>query len=240
MPAFPGFPESSLKFLKQLRRHNNREWFASNKSTYEQSVKTPLQELVSALAIELHPFAPDVTVDPAKSIYRIYRDVRFSPDKSPYKTHVAAIFPVRGLPKNSGPGLYFHFSADEVLVAGGVYAPGTSELRSIREYIAGHHSKLTGVLQDRRFRKVFAGLEGEQLKKLPKGFLPGHPAEPYLRYKQFLFGKQFAPELALSKKLISEILTVYKAGMPLIRFLAEPLRKLHASEFASDKLRLNN
>lgn len=240
MPSFPGFPSASLKFLAQLRRHNNRDWFEKNRPTYESALKEPMRELVTVLAGELSRFAPEVIADPAKSIYRIYRDVRFSADKSPYKTHIAAIFPVRGLPRNSGPGLYFHFSPDEVLIAGGVYMPEAGELRAIREHVAADHRKLTKILAEKEFRALFGEMEGEQSKKLPKGYLPGHPAERYLRYKQFLFTRQYQPELALSSKLVNELLTCFRAGLPLIRFLAEPVRQVHAADFASDKPRLRS
>src|SRR5690349_18014465 len=135
MSEFRVFPPASLKFLQQIRRHNNSEWFAKNRAVYEESLKAPLQELVAAVAVGLRKDAPEIVADPAKSAYRIYRDVRFSPDKSPYKTHVAAIFPTRGATKNSGPGLYFHYSAEEVLIAGGVYMPEPDQLRAIREHI---------------------------------------------------------------------------------------------------------
>ena len=236
MNDFHGFPPASLKFLQRIRRNNNREWFARNRQTYDEAVKAPLQELVATLGGELRRVAPEVIADPARAIYRIHRDVRFSPDKSPYKTHVAAIFPVRGMPKNTGPGLYFHYSAEEVLIGGGVYAPEPAELRAIREHVAAHHRQLTKIVSARAFQRLFKGMEGEQLKNLPKGYLAGHPAERYLRYKQFLFAKQFKPELALSGKLLSELVSCFRAGMPLIRFLAVPMRAAQADNFASRKL----
>lgn len=239
MSAFPGFPPASRKFLQQLRRHNNREWFEKNRHVYEASLKEPVRELVAALGTEFARFAPEIVADPAKSIYRIYRDVRFSKDKSPYKTHVAAIFPVRGLTKNSGPGLYFHYSAEEVLIAGGVYMPQPAELRAIREHIAVEHKRLKKIVTEKKFRALFSGLQGEQSKRLPKGWLPGHPAEQFLHYKQFLFARQYDPELATSRKLFTELLAGFRAGLPLIRFLSEPLlAATTASNFASDKPRL--
>ena len=236
MSEFRSFPVASLKFLQQIRRHNNREWFEKNRTLYEENLKRPLQGLIDAVGKELRKDAREIVADPAKSAYRIYRDVRFSADKSPYKTQVAAIFPMRGMAKNSGPGLYFHYSADEVLIAGGVYVPGADYLRAIREHIARHYRKLRKILDARRYRELFGELEGEQLKKTPKGFSPDHPAEHYFRFKQFLFGRQYPPELALSGKLVPEMLHCFRAGMPLIRFLAEPLNDSRSRDFASDKL----
>ena len=239
MSEFRSFPPASLKFLRQIRRHNNREWFEKNRTVYEETLKRPLQELVAAVGAGLRKHAPEIVADPAKSAYRIYRDVRFSADKSPYKTQVAAIFPIRGLPKNSGPGLYFHYSADEVLIAGGVYMPEPDYLRAIREHIARHYRKLQKILGEPRYRGLFGELEGEQLKKMPKGFPPDHQAEAYLRFKQFLFGKQYPPELAVNGKLVSEMVRCFRTGMPLIRFLAEPLKNSHSRDFASDRQQLS-
>ena len=123
-----------------------------------------MKELVAALGEQLRRQAPEMICDPAKAIYRIHRDVRFSKDKSPYKTHIAAIFPVRGLPKNSGPGLYFHYSAEEVLIAGGVYMPEAAELRAIREHIAENPRQLKKIVTGKKFRALFSGMEGEDRK----------------------------------------------------------------------------
>ena len=132
-PPFPGFPAETLPFLRDLKANNKREWFQPRKPIYEEKVKAPLVELVLALGEELRDFGTDLVTAPDKAIYRIYRDVRFSKDKSPYKTHVAAVFSARGLEKHAGAGLYFHVSPDELLVGGGIYRPGSRELLAIRQ-----------------------------------------------------------------------------------------------------------
>src|SRR5882724_6993087 len=105
--APPTFPEAGLKFLKSLKRNNNRDWFLKHRTDYEESVRLPMVRLIEALASKFQQFAPEVLVSP-KSLFRIYRDTRFSKDKSPYKTHVAASFSVRGLDRHEGAGFYFH------------------------------------------------------------------------------------------------------------------------------------
>ena len=215
------FPAEGLRFLRQLKRNNNRDWFAANKPVYEEFVRTPMAELVIAIGEELRRFAPEIVADPKRSVYRIYRDTRFSKDKTPYKTHIAAIFPVRGLPKNSGPGLYFHISPEEVLIAGGLYMPEPEVLRAVRERIAAKRKQFTAIVESRNFRKAFGELEGEQLKTMPKGFSADHPAAQYLRFKQFLFGEQYPASLASSSRLLPTIISCYEQGMPLIRFLAD-------------------
>src|SRR5271170_3771184 len=114
---FPGFPPEALKFLRGLERNNRREWFQPRKETFKTKVKAPMLDLVEAINAQLPGFAPEHINDPKKAVYRIYRDTRFSPDKTPYKTHIAAIFPRRGLDRLTSAGFYFHLSPDETGVA---------------------------------------------------------------------------------------------------------------------------
>ena len=223
--TFQGLPPEALTFLRNLKRSNRREWFQAHKDDYERFVKAPMAELVLLIGDGLRRIAPEIVADPKTSLYRIYRDTRFSPDKTPYKTHAAAVFPVRGLPKNSGPGLYFHVSTEELLIGGGVYMPDPSLLRAVREEIAGHPRAFLRVVEARSFRKAFGQLEGERLKSMPKGFSPEHPAAEYIRYKQFLFGQELPPQVASSTRLLPAILDCFEKGMPLIRFLTKPARK---------------
>lgn len=182
-------------------------------------------EVVHRCGEAFRRFAPEMVADPKVSLYRIYRDTRFSPDKSPYKTHTAAVFPFRGLPKNSGPGLYFHISSDEVLIGGGMYMPEPPALRAVREQIAAMPREFLRIVESQPFRKAFGELEGEQLKTMPKGFAADHPAARYLRHKQFLFGNVYPPSLATSREFLPTVLDCFKKGMPLIRFLAKALPK---------------
>src|SRR2546423_6282119 len=134
--AFPGFPREGLRFLRQLERNNSREWFQPRKELFEQRVREPMLRLVELLCDDVRKFAADHVVEPKKALYRIYRDTRFSKDKTPYKTHIAAIFPARGLPKHAGAGFYFHISQKGVEIAGGMYMPGPPELAAVRKAIA--------------------------------------------------------------------------------------------------------
>ena len=232
----PRFSREGLKFLTHLRKHNNRPWFQVRKQIYEQTVKAPMVELILALQQAFRGMAPEMVADPQVSLYRIYRDTRFSRDKSPYKTHAAAVFPVRGLPKNSGPSLYFHVSAEEVLIGGGMYMPEPAVLRAVREDIAAFPKKFLSIVEGKKFRKAFGELEGEQLRSMPKGFAADHAAAKYLRYKQFLFGEVHPPELALNPRLLKTILRCFQEGMPLIRFLKEPASRAAALSLQQDTL----
>lgn len=221
--TFPGFPPEALQFFRRLKRNNNREWFLKNKQIYEEKVKAPMTELVLALGREMRGFAPEMQCDPARAIYRIYRDVRFSSDKTPYKTHVAAVFFPRGMPKHGCAGLYFHVSTEEVEIAGGVYMPGPDELLAIRRQIADHHKKFRSIVEAPEFRRLFGKLWGEQLTRVPKGFAKDHPAAELLRYKQFLADTTKPVKLAESAKLLPTLVTMFRAMMPTVRYLNEPL-----------------
>jgi uncharacterized protein (TIGR02453 family) len=222
---FDGVPKEGLAFLRQLKRNNNREWFQANRDSFERFVKAPMEELVLAVGEALRRTAPEIVAEPRTSIYRIYRDTRFSRDKSPYKTQVAAVFPTRGLSKHSGPGFYFHISTEELLVGGGIYMPEPEVLRAVREHIAAHPKKFLSIVEGAHFRRAFGEMEGEQLKSAPKGFSPDHPAAKYLRYKQFLFGEMHEPALATTSRLLPTLLKCFEGGLPLVRFLRIPAAK---------------
>ena len=177
-------------------------------------------ELGDALA----EYAPGYLRDPRKSVYRIYRDTRFSRNKQPYKTHAAAVFPPLGLERHSGAGFYFHFSPEELLVGGGVYAPGSSELLRIREQIAANPDELRAILADGPFARAFSGLEGERLKRTPRGFPRDHPAADLLVYKQFLSGVTFS-SAEIERPSIGRLIDRhFRTLAPLLEYLNRPLR----------------
>src|SRR3954469_933262 len=134
---FPGFSEEAMKFFRGLARNNNREWFQARKPVFEEQVKKPMYELVDAVNTAMKRFAPDYVTDPAKAVYRFYRDTRFSKDKSPYKEQIAASFPRRGYAESAG--YYFSVSHKELAVGGGIYMPSPETLRAVREHMAAHH-----------------------------------------------------------------------------------------------------
>jgi len=220
---FPGFPPDTLRFLRRLKRNNDREWFQAHKDEYERFVREPMIELVTGLGPAVQSFAPEMVADPKRCIYRIYRDTRFSHDKTPYKTQVAALFWPRGQAKHASASLYFHVAPAEVLIAGGVYMPGSAELRRIRRHVAAHHAELRRILKSRSLIRLFGGLEGEQLTRAPQGCAPDHPAIDLLRRKQFLLYTTEPVKLAESPDLIKHLVVSFSAMMPFIRFLNAPL-----------------
>lgn len=206
-----------------MKRNKRREWFQPRKERYEALVRQPMLVIVERLAADLRPIAPEIVVDVKSAVYRIYRDTRFSEDKTPYKTHVAASFPWRGLPRHEGAGLYFHVSPAEVWIGGGLYAPQTPQLHAVREHIAANSRRLRSIVESRAFKRLVGQLEGEKLQRVPRGFDRDHPAAEFLRFRQFLAGRELAPAAAATAKLYPSILETFRVVAPLIRFLNEPL-----------------
>ena len=221
----PRFPPEALKFLRALKRNNRREWFLAHRDEYEHHVRQPMIEIIERLADDFREFAPHLSASPKSSMYRIYRDVRFSANKAPYKTHVAAIFPARGLPKHEGAGLYFHVSPDDVWVGGGMYAPRTAQLHAVREHIASNLKRFRAIVESPGFRRAVGRLDGERLQRVPRGFPRDHAAAEYLKFRQFLAGRELPPSFATSPTLYPTLLNVFRQVAPLTRFLNEPLQK---------------
>ena len=221
--AFSAFPKEGVQFLRRLKRHNNREWFQEHKTIYEEFVKRPMTELIEAMAVAFQKFAPEMIASPKVSAYRIYRDTRFSRNKSPYKTHVAAVFPRSGLGKHEGAGFYLHIAPSELLIGGGLYMPMPEELNAVRQRIAADSESFLKIVRNPRFRKLFDNVGGEQLSRVPRGFSPTHPAADYLRHKQFLVGRTFPVEAATSPSFYKVTVETFKAMVPFVRFLNEPI-----------------
>ena len=216
-------PRRSLAFLRALKRNNRRDWFQPRKEQFDADVREPMLAIVERLADDLRSIAPEIVVDPKTAMYRIYRDTRFSENKTPYKTHVAAVFPWRGLAKHEGAGLYFHVSPDEVWMGGGMYSPQTAQLQAVREHIVGNVRRMRAIVESPGFRRQVGELEGERLQRVPHGFPKDHAAAEYLKYRQFLAGRELPPEFACNPKFYSTLITVFRQVAPLARFLNEPL-----------------
>jgi uncharacterized protein (TIGR02453 family) len=219
---FPGFSPEALTFLRSLKRNNRREWFQPRKEIFETRLKTPMIELVEAINAELLKFAPDHITDPKKAVYRIYRDTRFSADKTPYKTHLAAIFPDHGLQKHSSAGFYFHLTEKSVGIAAGSYMPGPDELRAVRTWLADNHRAFRKA--SRQPQKLLGKLDGSAVTRMPKGFAAGHPAEDLIRMKQWLYWIELDAKLATTPRLLPELVKRFRAAAPVIAMLNAPLQ----------------
>lgn len=220
--VFPGFPPEGIAFLRALKRNNRREWFRPRKHLFESHVKAPMVELVDALNLNLAQFAAHHINDPAKAIYRFYRDTRFSADKTPYKDHIAAIFPRRGHAKHVSAGFYIGVSPEGVEIAGGIYMPGPPELLAIRAWLAEHYVDFRKAA--RGPEKLMGKLHGASLQRVPKGFPADHPAADLLKMKQWLYYTVLDVAVATSPELPGEISRRFRAMAPVVELLNTPLR----------------
>jgi uncharacterized protein (TIGR02453 family) len=234
--AFSGFPPEALKFFASLARNNDREWFQPRKEIFDTRIKAPMLDLIAALNEDLAKVAPAYTADPKKAVYRIYRDTRFSPDKTPYKTHIAAIFPRKGGERGSTPGFYFHISAKEVGIAGGLYEPQPEHLYSVRSWLVDHHKEFRKAT--RSCKKLMGDMYGESLKRVPKGFDSEHPAADLLKMKRWVVWTALPAKLATTPELQKELIKRFKAMLPMTELLdracAGAKKRAAAANFLTD------
>ncbi|HEX3703725.1 MAG TPA: DUF2461 domain-containing protein [Vicinamibacterales bacterium] len=219
----PRFPPETLAFLRALKRNNRRDWFQPRKGQYEAKVRAPMIAIIDKLAVDFRRFAPELVASPKVSLYRIYRDTRFSEDKTPYKTHVAASFPWRGLPRHEGAGVYFHLAPDGLWIGGGMYAPPAPQLHAVREHIAANLGRLRRIIAAPGFKKTFGALEGSKLQRVPRGFSKDHKAAELLKHRQFLAGVELPAPFASDPTFYRRLLGILRQAVPLVRFLNEPL-----------------
>lgn len=216
--------KETVDFLKKLEKNNDREWFNANKDVFlkaNDNVIAVTGDLISRIS----KFDPAVVgIDPKSCVFRIYRDVRFSKDKSPYKTNLGA-FVAPGGKKAMLPGYYFHVQPKMFFSAAGKHMPDNVELLKIRNHIAGNTKAFLKMVEAKKFHERFNGFHaGDKLTKPPKGFDADHPAIEYLKLKSFTVGEEFSEKEALSKDYPKRLADSFKAAFPLVQFLREALK----------------
>jgi len=214
--GFDGFSREGIQFLVDLAANNDRAWFQPRKAEYERLLKRPLEELIVALGERFAAREIPLVADPARSPFRIYRDVRFSKDKSPYKTNVAASFPWAG----RGPGGYFSLGPGEIHAGGGLWHPEPAQLAAWRAAVADRAVEVRAALEDPGFVRAFGQVEGERLKRTPAGFPADHPDAELLRLKDILFTRRLSDDDAFSPDLPDRLADDFAAAMPVFRLLA--------------------
>lgn len=208
----------TLKFLKQLAANNNKEWMDANRGEYEYAKQNYL-ELVTAVLKEMTAFEPGFADIPAKGcIFRLNRDVRFSEDKSPYKTHFGAFFSTGGK-KSPNAGYYFHLQPGACFLAGGAWMPPADMLKNIRQEIDYDLPGFEAIVNDKAFKKLYGGIEGEQLKKAPQGYAIDNPAIEYLRFKSFTVTSPLTDDAVTDKAFAKKLAGSFKVMQPFIGFL---------------------
>jgi uncharacterized protein (TIGR02453 family) len=232
--AFAGFKPEAIQFLVDLAANNDRAWFQPRKAEYEQLLKEPLEQMIAALAERLEKRGVPLLADPARSPFRIYRDVRFSKDKSPYKTHLGASFPWVGdappadvegrshAPMVHSSGGYFHLQPGEIYVGGGIWHPDKAWLDAFRRTIAADAGAFHEVTEGSAFRKAFGGIssDGETLQRVPTGYPADHPEAETLKMKNVTFGRRLSDADAMSPSLPDLVAESFESAMPVFRYLA--------------------
>jgi uncharacterized protein (TIGR02453 family) len=232
-PAFDGFRPEAIQFLVELAQNNSREWFQPRKGEYERLLKEPMEQLCVALEEQFRTRGIPLHADPARSPFRIYRDVRFSKDKSPYKTAVAASFGWAGdgadrsgrshAENVHASGGYFHLQPGEIYAGGGVWHPDGSWLTSFRQRIVANLDGFRAIVDTPAFVEAFGsvGDDGESLKRVPPGYPADHPAADLLRKKNVTFGRRLSDAEAMSASLPTVLADAFEVATPLLRYLAD-------------------
>ncbi|HEY1256662.1 MAG TPA: DUF2461 domain-containing protein [Terracidiphilus sp.] len=217
------FKPEALKFLRALARHNDREWFTPRKPVFEAELKEPMLAIIRKVNEAMESFAPSFVRPAEKCLFRIYRDTRFSADKKPYKTHVAAWWSHQGMEKTSGAGYYFHIDAKEVIIAAGAYMPEKDQLSAIRHWFLEHHEEFRKLLRTSALRKAFSEFEGNVLSRPPKGFPKEHPALDLIQCRQWGVSATLPSTVALNPGFAAEIIRHFRLATPVVEALNSPL-----------------
>ena len=223
---FRGFRPAAVAFLRALARNNTREWFHTHRDEYEAEVRAPLAALVEEMDVRFAELAPEIVGDPKRSLFRIHRDVRFSSDKSPYKTNAACWFyhgdagrGVGSTTPHGGAGFYFHMEPGRSMIGGGIWMPPRPTLTRLREQIDEEHRTLRRVLSDAKLKKRFGELdESARLTRMPRGYADEHPAADLLRHQSFTVGRTLGDEELFSPRLADLLARDYARLVPLVRW----------------------
>jgi len=222
-PSSPHYSPEALKFLRGLKRNNDREWFNARKAVYEREIKAPTIALVAAVNEALLRFAPHNIQPPNKAMMRIYRDIRFSSDKRPYKIHQGVWWAREGLEKTSGGGFYFDLGGEEITIAAGVFMPEREQLLAIRRHLVEHHQEMRRILASKKLRSLLGEIDGHKLTRPPKGFSPDDPAMDLLLCRQWGLVTKLPAAIATGPTLLKEIVKRFEASAPLVELLNAPL-----------------
>jgi len=222
-PAAAYFHPEALTFLRNLAKHNDRVWFNERKAVYEAELKEPMLAVIRKITEAMLDFAPNHVRPAEKSLFRIYRDTRFSNNKLPYKTHVAAWWSHMGMEKTSGAGYYFQVSPKGVVIAAGAYMPEKEQLAAIRHWLLDNHKEFRRVLQAPAVRKTFAEFEGEALTRPPKGFPCEHPAMDLIKCKQWGLSTTLSAKTALERTFAQTVIKHFKLLAPMVDALNTPI-----------------
>ncbi len=225
------FTDATLRFLKALGRNNRREWFEAHRDEYEHYVKAPMLELIEQLDVRLALFCPEIIGDRKRSMFRIYRDIRFSSDKSPYKTNAACWLyhrdGSRAVGREStggGAGFYFQVAPGDSFSGGGMWMPPRPALTAIRDRLAEDHRPFERIVTAAAVKRRCGAMDDDaMLKRTPRGYAPDHPAARWLRFQSFTLGRALTDRQVTSRSLVDELEKDFRAMVPLVRWINSTL-----------------
>ena len=215
--------QKSLDFLKDLSQNNNRDWYHANKERFVSDLKLPFEGLVGKLIDAYKSIEPDTAIQPKDAIFRIYRDTRFSKDKTPYKTHVGAIITPTGRKGKEYPGFYVHVEHGRLMLGGGCYFLAKESLYKIREHIMKHPKKFSKLVSNPAFIENFEEVKGDKNKRIPAEFRAFGEKQPLIYNKQFYFMTELDPQLIIGEQGADFATAHFKAGENFNAFLKEGL-----------------
>jgi uncharacterized protein (TIGR02453 family) len=225
------FRPAAQRFFRSLARNNTKQWFEAHRPAYETEVREPMKALVEELDVRLATIAPEIVGDPKRSLFRINRDIRFSKDKSPYKTNAGCWLYHRDSGRQVGrdsdggsAGFYFHLDGSTAFIAGGIWMPPRDSLGRIRDAIAERPAELPGLLGGAGFRRRFGSLDPEaRLVRVPRGYPADHPAAEWLRYQSFTVARTLRPDDVVSPRLADRLARDLALLTPLVRWINRAL-----------------
>lgn len=224
---FAGIPAKGITFLRGLKKNNRKEWFEEHRADYERYLKRPMLQLIEETDVRLAEITPEIIGSPRKSMFRIHRDVRFSKDKSPYKTNAACWFfhrdsggGVGSEAAHGGAGFYFHTAPEGSFCGGGIWMPPRPALQRIRQSLVDDTEGWEEIVLAPAFKRRFGALDPEaMLTRMPRGYEESHPAARWLRFQSFTAGVELAPAEVSSEKLPDTLARHFRAMAPMVRWL---------------------
>lgn len=217
------FNPDFLLFLEELEVNNHKSWFDANKERYKKSVEKPFKNFVHGLTDAVKPFLPGLRVSAADCIFRIYKDTRFSSDKTPYKTHVSAMISRNGKKDKTSPGLYIQISAQDVRLYSGCFELSSAQAEKVRSHILENRDEFDSLIKEESFMTTFGEIRGEKYKRVPSPYLGMADQQPLIHNKSFYYFKKYKPETALQEDFIKSILQDYQVCGSLNSFFREAL-----------------
>ena len=218
------FTEEYNKFFAGLAKNNKKEWFDKNRKMYESQVKEPFRGFVEEMIVRIYANNPDVLINASEAIFRINRDIRFSKDKTPYKTHMSAFISPGGKKAKDDPGFYFQLGIDGIRIYSGIYSPDKDKLEKFRRAIANHPDKFTTIINNKKFISKFGEILGDKHKRVPAEFKESLENQPLIANKDFYVMANLDKSYITHSKLPDILMEYYYAVNPLLDFFTDALQ----------------